>query len=336
VLRQALLRVDEHAGDRVAGIPMAERAILTLGRAGVERVVADGELPAGIRLGGVAVERGDRIDGPHLVVTTSEVFDPGFARRALAAGTTEVPTDGVFYRRLGDRRSVERALLGSLRKREDGTISRLMNRRMSLALTSVLMRARITPNQMTIVTTIVGLAGVALVFARHIIAGAIVVNVSSILDGCDGEIARLKLQASRTGEWLDNVLDDLVNAGYGLALGFAVGWPIVGIAATAAIYAYDLLVYWQLARRHGGTGNPAAFRWWFQAADTDAHAHVHASGGVMPAVHAVARRDFYLFAWMLLAIARVPKIAVIWYAAMAGGYLILTLVHLGAGGHRRA
>jgi phosphatidylglycerophosphate synthase len=169
-----------------------------------------------------------------------------------------------------------------------------------------------------------------------VIAGAIVVNVSSILDGCDGEIARLKLQASRLGEWLDNVLDDLVNASYGLALAIAVGWPLVGVGATLAIYAYNALVYWQLAARHGGTGNPAAFRWWFQGRDTDAHAHVHASGGVMPAIHAVARRDFYLFAWMIFAIAGVPKIAVIWFAVMAAGYLILTAVHLGAGGHRRA
>ena len=45
--------------------------------------------------------------------------------------------------------------------------------------------------------------------------------MQSVLDGCDGEIARLKFQSSRMGEWLDNVLDDTVNVLYGLALGVA-------------------------------------------------------------------------------------------------------------------
>ena len=40
-----------------------------------------------------------------------------------------------------------------------------------------------------------------------LLLGALLAQLSSILDGCDGEIARLKLLKSKFGRWLDQVLD---------------------------------------------------------------------------------------------------------------------------------
>jgi hypothetical protein len=329
--------LDENAARRVCGLRMAERAILTLGRAGAGKVILVGTPPAGLRTDGVAVEIG-AADGAHLTTTTSEVFDLGFARRALAQGgdTRQMAFEGCFHEPLGP--GSQRALLRSLRRAGDGTVSRLINRHVSLAITRFLMLTPVTPNQMTIVTTAVGALGVWLVLAGHVAWGAFLVNFSSILDGCDGEIARLKLQMSRVGEWLDNVLDDGVNAGFGLALAFAAHVPWLGLAATGAILFYDVTVYVQLATVHGGTGNPAAFRWWFQPADVDVATHVKSGDrDLMRVVHSVARRDVYLFIWTLLAIAGLPIIAAVWYAVMAAGYFALTAVHLGhVGAHRRA
>ena len=40
-----------------------------------------------------------------------------------------------------------------------------------------------------------------------LLLGALLAQLSSILDGCDGELARLKLLESKFGGWLDQVLD---------------------------------------------------------------------------------------------------------------------------------
>jgi len=64
---------------------------------------------------------------------------------------------------------------------------------------------------MTVVANVIGALGVVLVFQgtwATLALGALLVQLQSILDGCDGEIARLKFKSSKIGEWLDNVLDD--------------------------------------------------------------------------------------------------------------------------------
>src|SRR5262249_25629085 len=218
-------------------------------------------------------------------------------------------------------------------------VSRHLNRRLSLAVTRLLLPTGITPNLMTVVASAFGVAGVALVFRATwgaLAAGAVLVQLQSILDGCDGEIARLKLESSRFGEWFDNVTDDLVNAAFGLGLGYASWvlcaqplWWWLGVYAAGAISAYDAVVYAQLIRRHGGSGNPFAFRWWYQKDDRTVAARMTGAAAVL---YALARRDTFLFAFMLLCLARLPQVAVLWYAIVSTGYLLMTIVHAARGG----
>jgi len=49
-------------------------------------------------------------------------------------------------------------------------------------------------------------------------AGGILAQVSSVVDGCDGEVARLKFGASEFGGWFDAVLDRYADAFILLAL----------------------------------------------------------------------------------------------------------------------
>ncbi len=44
------------------------------------------------------------------------------------------------------------------------------------------------------------------------VVGALLAHVSSVIDGCDGEIARLKFQATEFGGWFDAVLDRYADA----------------------------------------------------------------------------------------------------------------------------
>jgi len=121
--------------------------------------------------------------------------------------------------------AAETTLLRSLVKEEDGFLARHVNRRISLAVTRRLAGTNVSPNAMTAVSVGLGLwaAGCFLspVLPRQI-AGGILFLLHSILDGCDGELARLKFQESRLGGTLDFWGDNLVHAAVFSA--FAVAW----------------------------------------------------------------------------------------------------------------
>ncbi len=241
-------------------------------------------------------------------------------------------------------RAAETALFRSLGKRTDGPVSRMLNRHVSTFVTRRLVNTNVTPNQMTVVANLIGALGVILVFQATwatLALGALLVQLQSILDGCDGEIARLKFKSSKIGEWLDNVLDDQVNVGYGIALGFAAAamtgsawWRWVGIGAGAAFTIHNLIFYAQLAFVHR-SGNPFNFRWWFEKPGVDVTAMLAKDtiftrlGG---ALRSLIRRDVFLFAFMGLAFAGLPQVAALWYALIAASQLGLMLVHVANGG----
>ncbi len=310
------------SGERVAGLTLLERAVRTARRAGATRVDV--------------VDRAPAADSAALVLVADRVYDPSQVRRQMDEGT---PATALPAATPAERATAERALYAALRKPVDGFVSRHLNRHLSLAVTRRLLATGITPNQMTVVASLFGVAGVMLVFHAtwgSLAAGAVLVQLQSVLDGCDGEIARLKLESSRFGEWFDNVTDDVVNAAYGAGLGYASSvlcaqpwWWWLGLYAAGAISVYNAVVYVQLIRRHGGSGNPFAFRWWYQRDDRTVAARMTGSAAV---VYALVRRDTFLFAFMLLCLARLPQVAVLWYAIVSTGYLLMTIVHAARGG----
>src|SRR5262249_18692653 len=126
-----------------------------------------------------------------------------------------------------DVRGAERWLLRSLVKANEGFMSRHFERRVSLALTRWLCRTRVTPNTMTLVSVGIGLAGAACFLSSehaYQIAGALLFLIHSILDGCDGELARLKFLESRVGAVLDICGDNLVHTAVFLSM--AIGWSL--------------------------------------------------------------------------------------------------------------
>lgn len=108
-------------------------------------------------------------------------------------------------------KKAEGALLRGLRgKRNDGPVSRYLNRPLSIRLSRYLARFPITPNQISFLTFLLSLLSAGLFLAGSygtLLLGGMLAQFASILDGCDGEIARLKFQESAYGGWFDAVLD---------------------------------------------------------------------------------------------------------------------------------
>jgi CDP-L-myo-inositol myo-inositolphosphotransferase len=95
-------------------------------------------------------------------------------------------------------------------KINDGSISKYINRPISKWITSKITDYPLTPNQISIVVFFVSmLSGLIISMEGYffLLLGALLAQLSSILDGCDGEIARLKLLKSKFGGWFDQVLD---------------------------------------------------------------------------------------------------------------------------------
>ena len=265
---------------------------------------------------------------------------------AEAGRVAAVATDGRFWSHIASPaigKRAEKELIRRLAKTSDGPILQLVNRRISRRITSVLMHTSATPNQLTIFASLVGFVGIFCVFQATwlwLAIGAVLMEVQMTLDCCDGEIARLKFNGSRFGEWLDTVMDDVLNLSYALSLGWAskelLGEPAywwLAWGAVGAYLVYDAVLYTQLMRVGRGTG--FFFRWWFQKEDAyvkESLASSGVSGRLLEFVHSLARRDVFLFGFMLLALARLPHAAVIWFAISGAVHGLLAVVHAAAGG----
>ena len=152
-----------------------------------------------------------------------------------------------------DLPAAEAWLLRSLIKPNEGFMSRHFERRISLALTRRLCATRITPNAITLVSLTIGLAGAPFFLSaapRYQLVGALLFLAHSILDGCDGELARLKFLESRWGALLDFGGDNLVHiavfacmaVGWSLHSGSA--WPLLlGGLAVASTLCIAAIVY---------------------------------------------------------------------------------------------
>ncbi len=107
-------------------------------------------------------------------------------------------------------KKAERYLLKNLRKKTDGPVSYYLNRPISIRISKILSKFRITPNQITIFSFILSLLGAYLISLNSYLLlaiGGAIAQFASIVDGCDGEIARLKFLSTKGGAWLDRVLD---------------------------------------------------------------------------------------------------------------------------------
>src|SRR4029077_15488549 len=117
-------------------------------------------------------------------------------------------------------------------KPQDGFVSRFLNRPVSRRITRFLLKFRIHPNAWTISIFVLPLIA-CVFFVRgnyvSIVIGAAIFQVFSILDGCDGEIARAKNLESKFGERLDYFCDFIASLLYVLALGLGLHRSIEGI-----------------------------------------------------------------------------------------------------------
>lgn len=111
-----------------------------------------------------------------------------------------------------DARRAQVALRRSLAQTSDGPISRFVNRPISTRLSMAIAPLRPHPDVLSLVALVLGVAAAWALSLGSPIAGAFLATATSILDGVDGETARLQQRDGPAGALLDGVLDRVTDA----------------------------------------------------------------------------------------------------------------------------
>ena len=135
---------------------------------------------------------------------------------------------------------MEIPVLTSLASPGDGLVARHINRKFSRPITAWFSRTAVTPNQVTIASFLMALAGAVLFAVREPLWAGLTVQLASIVDGVDGELARLKLRTSAFGTLLDSLLDRYADGLIVLAMGYysytlSPGWAPLLVTAAALL-----------------------------------------------------------------------------------------------------
>lgn len=227
-----------------------------------------------------------------------------------------------------DLKTARRALLRSLRKPlsrgADGLTAYFVNRPISLAMSKYLVATPLTPNHVTTAALAMGLVGAWFAFQgtwMDLIWGGVLLQLSSIFDGVDGELARMRLTSSRFGEWYDTVCDDFINIAFMGGLGHAsalqtgdasyvtLAWCSVGMGVLLASSMYADLI-------RAGAASHNSYEWGFEAEDGPAPWYQPLVVGFAY----IAKRDTYTLLMMLLLCANLPRVA---FWIMFGGTTII-------------
>jgi phosphatidylglycerophosphate synthase len=215
-----------------------------------------------------------------------------------------------------DRRIAERKLDRWLVKPTDRMYARF-NRRISIPISRQLIKLPITANMVSIFTLGVGIASAAF-FALgdywNTVLGAFLCLFASILDGCDGEVARLKLLESDFGCWLETVCDYVFYLF--LLIGMTVGqwrssgsrsYLIWGVVLLMGALASFLTVGWQRSRLAAGRPEQLLGIWHSHAKTRSSNPFFYAARHM----EFMVRRCFFPYALVVFALLGIMKVAFI-------------------------
>ncbi len=183
----------------------------------------------------------------------SEEYELGAAANRLAStGRLEmVDVEGLLWEDIDtedELKAASRKLRRSLPGSDDGLISQYLNRRLSVPISMIAIRARLTPNFVSLLALLLAVfSGFSFAFG-NIIAGAIAAQMASIVDGSDGEVARARFMSSKRGGLVDSVFDRVADgfilggAGYHVLTNSPESWELAIVLMALAIAPMSMIL----------------------------------------------------------------------------------------------
>ncbi len=159
------------------------------------------------------------------------------------------------------KHEAERRMMRMLRRPEDGWVARNINRHFSTRLSLLFANAGMHPAVVTTMVFLLTMVGAWFASSgayQGIVIGGLIFQLASILDGCDGELARLTYRKSKYGALYESLAGSLRFVIFFEALGIS-AWKAtgsqlymyaVGILAAVAIYMLSQMASFAWQRRN--------------------------------------------------------------------------------------
>ena len=273
---------------------------------------------------------------------------------AGAVSETFVSPESTVYHRVvsaDDLKICQNVLTKSLKKPlgrdADGLVAYFINRPCSLRISKHLANTFVTPNMVSAFGLLLGLVAAGLVFTGitfYMVIAVILWQIASMVDGIDGELARMRMNPSHRGEWFDTVADDITNIAFLFGLGHGIsqstisGNPLFFYISSGVCVLMVIVVGWfyrEFVKL--GIASHNHFEWGFETENRENKSAEHrniirrALDKIAGGFAWVAKRDFYTFLIMcLVIIGYLSKIDAFYYAAF---FIMLTgATFVGVGG----
>ena len=298
----------------ILGVATVAHLVAAAAREGVSHVaiiLPDGRLP------GNAADDVTRAAGPARVVYRNSYRNSSQIRTARAF-TPESLT--------------RKRLLQATSKPSDGFVSRWINRPVSQAISGFLLRIPgVRPWHATAAVGIVA----ALMFLSllrgdyaGLIAGALLFQTASVLDGVDGEIARATYRSSEWGAMLDTTVDMATNAGFFIGVTVCLtalygrAQALAGCGAVALLIA-GLLTMRMMAVRQGDPSNFNFLKRFYRE-----RFPTGVASAITESLVFVTSRDFFALATavaIVLGLGWVVPFGLLFFAAIWLGFILLAV-----------
>lgn len=213
-------------------------------------------------------------------------------------------------------------------KQSDGFISRHLNRPISQRISRWMARTPLRPIHLTGLTAIFLVASFAALMtgvSAGLVVGCILFHVASVIDGVDGEIARVKFMTSRRGAAIDTAVDMIGNFLFFIGLSYALyalhGSPYHILGAAIVVTAAICIILLSVLPRAGAGGGS------FDGFGLAVRARI--KGRIMSKIFEVfgniLRRDFFAFGAAVLALAGLAFI-IPWIIAVGMGFWLGAII----------
>jgi phosphatidylglycerophosphate synthase len=101
--------------------------------------------------------------------------------------------------------------------------------------TRLLLPLRVPPSAVVLANAGVGFVAAAAIVLDELVAAALLLQLKTVLDNADGQLARASGRTSALGRYLDTEADLLVNAALFAAIAYETGSPVLAVAGFCAV-----------------------------------------------------------------------------------------------------
>ncbi len=226
---------------KICGLYLLERNIIVLDRSGFKKVFLDlsederdfyeKEIKKYVKKANIEIitDKKAKKDGvtftmPSNIFIQQHYFDENNEKKYFTKkGKNFIPLENEEIFTISDDSEIKRAIdkiTGYIIENTGGFIAQKINKRISIPISKVVSKTRIHPNYLTIMNMLIGWLSSVMVFLctfpnfssmekyYFMLAGGFLFQAASILDGVDGEVAKLTLKVSKLGGWIDTIGDN--------------------------------------------------------------------------------------------------------------------------------